>query len=295
MSLVLLPVVNALSPVVAGAGLGWWWARSGRSLDSAALTQFMMSVGTPCLVFGALARVHIAPEAFAASALAATVALVGVALVGALLLRALGLDVKTFFASVAFPNAGALGLPVAWYGLGPEGFAHAVVFYALSSIGNFVVGQAVAAQGAGWSAVLRMPMLWAALGGAAVSSGSIVLPQALLNAIELIGAMAVPVMLLLLGGALSRLAVASLGRAGLVAGLRLGCGLAVGLGVATAFGLEGPARMALILQSAMPISLFSYVFAHRFGNAPEEVAGAVMVSSLAGALSIPLVLAAFGR
>lgn len=294
MSLVLLPVVNALSPVLAGAGLGWWWTRSGRPLDTAALTPLMMSVGTPCLVFGALARVHITPEAFAASALAATVALAAVALAGALLLRVLGLDVKTFFASVAFPNAGALGLPVAWYGLGPEGFAHAVVFYALSSIGNFVVGQTVAAQGAGWSALLRMPMLWAALGGAAVSAGGIALPQAVLNAIELIGTMSVPIMLLLLGAALGRLAVGGLARSGLVAAIRFGCGLAVGLGVATAFGLEGPARMALILQSAMPVSLHSYVFAQRFGNAPEEVAGAVMVSSLAGALSIPLVLAGFG-
>ena len=292
MSLMLLPVVNALAPVTAGVGIGWWWTRSGRALDAAALTPLMINIGTPCLIFAALARVQIAPEAFAASALAATAALAAVALAGALLLRLLGLEVRTFFASVAFPNAGALGLPVAWYGLGPEGFAHAVVFYALSSIGNFVVGQAVAARGAGWAALLRMPLLWAALGGAAVSAGGIELPRAVMNVVEVMGAMSIPVMLLLLGAALARLEVGGLGRASLVAALRFGCGLAIGLAVALAFGLEGPARIALILQSAMPVSLYSYVFAQRFGNAPEEVAGAVMVSSLAGAVSIPLLLAA---
>lgn len=292
MTLAMLPVLNALSPVLAGVGLGWWWTRSGRAFDASMLTPLMINVGTPCLVFGALARVRIAPEAFAASALAASAALVLVALVGALLLRVLRLDVKTFFASVAFPNAGAVGLPVAWFGLGPEGFAHAAVFYTLSSIGNFVLGQAVAARGADWSTLLRMPLVWAALAGAVVSAADVALPQALLNVVEVMGAMAVPVMLMLLGASLSRLAVPGVVRASLVAGLRLGCGLLVGLGVALAFGLEGPARMALILQSAMPVSIYSYVFAQRFGNAPEEVAGAVMVSSLAGTLSIPLLLAA---
>ena len=292
MPIVLLPVVNALAPVTAGVGIGWWWTRSGRALDAAALTPLMMSIGTPCLVFAALARVHVAPEAFAASALAAAVALAAVALAGALMLHLLGLEVRTFFASVAFPNAGALGLPVAWYGLGPEGFAHAVVFYALSSIGNFVVGQGVAARGAGLAALLRMPLLWAALGGAAVSAFGIALPRAVTNSVEVMGAMSIPVMLMLLGAALARLEVGGLRRASLVAALRFGCGLLVGLGAAQVFGLEGAARIALVLQSAMPVSLYSYVFAQRFGNAPEEVAGAVMVSSLAGAVSIPLLLAA---
>lgn len=295
MSLPILPVLDALAPVVVGTAAGWLWARSGRGLDSAGLTTLLTNLGTPCLIFAGLARAQLAPEALATTALASVLSLTLVALLAVPALRLCGLPVRTFFASVAFPNAGNLGLPIILFGLGEAGFAHAIVFFAFSSIGNFLVGQAVAAGGLGLGALLRMPLVWAALGGIAVSLLGVPLPRAVLGSLELLGAMTIPLMLLLLGASLAQLRLARIGSALAVAGLRFGIGLGVGLGVAWGCGLEGTARAVLILQSAMPISLFSYVFAHRFGNAPEEVAGAVMVSSLAGALSIPLVLAAFGR
>jgi malate permease and related proteins len=287
----ILPVVNALAPVVVGITTGWLWARSGRRLDAAGLTQLLTTLGTPCLIFAGLARARLTPEAVATTAVAAILALALIALLGAVALRLLGLSVRTFFASVAFPNAGNLGLPIALFALGDEGFAHAIVFFAFSSIGNFLVGQAVAAGGLGIGALFRMPLVWAACGGILVSLLGIPLPRPLSGSLELLGAMTIPLMLLLLGSSLAQLKLASGGRAAIVAALRFGIGLGVGIVVAWGVSLEGTARATLILQCAMPISLYSYLFAQRFGNAPEEVAGAVLVSTLLAALTVPLVLA----
>ena len=72
--------------------------------------------------------------------------------------------------------------------------------------------------------------------------------------------------------------------------LRLGLGFAVGLGVASTFRLDGTARGVLILQSAMPTAVFNYLFAQRYATRPEEVAGAVTVSTLLTLAVMPLVL-----
>ena len=290
MPLPVLPVLDALAPVVVGIAAGWLWARSGRGLDSAGLTQLLTTVGTPCLIFAGLARARLAPEALATMALAAVVALGLIALLAVVALQFLRLPVRTFFASIAFPNAGNLGLPIALLALGEEGFAYAIVFFAFSSIGNFLVGQAVAAGGLGLGALLRMPLVWAACGGILVSLLGITLPRPISGSLELLGAMTIPLMLLLLGSSLAQLRLASGGRATAVAALRFCIGLSVGLAVAWGAGLEGTARATLILQCAMPISLYSYLFAQRFGNAPEEVAGAVLVSTLLAAVTVPLVL-----
>jgi malate permease and related proteins len=56
------------------------------------------------------------------------------------------------------------------------------------------------------------------------------------------------------------------------------------------FGLEGAARAALIQQSAMPVAVFNYLFALRWNNQPEEIAGIVVVSTLAAIVTTPILL-----
>lgn len=70
----------------------------------------------------------------------------------------------------------------------------------------------------------------------------------------------------------------------------MGAGIAVV--VAFAFGLDGVARSVLILQCSMPVAVLSYVFAQRWNNEPEEVAGLVVASTWLSIISIPALLAA---
>ena len=62
-------------------------------------------------------------------------------------------------------------------------------------------------------------------------------------------------------------------------------------GLAAAFALTGSLRAVLILQCANPVAVYNYLFAQRWNNEPEEVAGVVVLSTLLSLLTIPLVLA----
>ena len=64
----------------------------------------------------------------------------------------------------------------------------------------------------------------------------------------------------------------------------------VGLAVAHLYRLDGTARAVLILQSAMPVAVFNYLFAARWNNQPDEVAGAVVASTLASIVTVPVLL-----
>ena len=65
----------------------------------------------------------------------------------------------------------------------------------------------------------------------------------------------------------------------------------VGLGVIWLLGLEGLAAGVVLLQAAMPAAVFNYVFAERNGRSPEQVAGAVLASTVLSMLTLPLLVA----
>ena len=71
----------------------------------------------------------------------------------------------------------------------------------------------------------------------------------------------------------------------------VGARFAIGYGVAELFGLDGLARDVLILQSATPAAVFNYLFAERYDQAPEEVAGTIIVSTVIFFLVLPGLLA----
>jgi hypothetical protein len=50
-------------------------------------------------------------------------------------------------------------------------------------------------------------------------------------------------------------------------------------------------RAVLILQCANPVAVYNYLFAQKWNNQPEEVAGVVVLSTLVSVATIPLLLA----
>lgn len=284
-------VMNAVVPVMITILAGFAWSRTRGGLDPRTITPIIVEIGTPCLVVSTLIKAAITPEAVATMALAAVAAICCFAVVGAAVLLAFGMRLQTYLPSVAFPNSGNLGLPLALYAYGEQGLGYGIVFFAISSIANHSAGQALTAGAADWRSLLRMPVLYAIVLGLAAAYFHAAPPMWLGRALELMGSLTVPLMLLMLGGALAKLHVNALRRAVGISALRICAGAVIGVGVASAFGLEGSARAVLILQCAMPVAVYNYLYAQRWNHEPEEVAGLVFVSTAASALTIPVLLA----
>jgi hypothetical protein len=283
-------ILGAVVPVLLTASIGYAWTRAGRTFDSTALTLLVTDIGTPSLVFSTFARTSIPPGAFAASAAASVTILVAFVATAALILRVLKLPWRTYLPALAFPNTGNLGLPLALYAFGQEGLSYAIVFFTFCSLTNFTAGQAIAAGTVEWRKILRMPIIYAVILGVGTSMVGVELPRWLANTVNLLGSITVPLMLLMLGVSLGKLRVAAFPRAFMLGMTRILMGASVGYAVTTLFGLTGIAKAALIQQAAMPVAVFNYLFALRWHNQPEEIAGIVVVSTLAAILTAPALL-----
>lgn len=281
---------SIIAPVLAGVGIGFGWARSGRPFDADLVMSLISSIGAPCLIFHTLANVDVEPAAFGRVAGAAAAAIALFLATGYGLLRALGLSLRTYLPSIAFPNTGNMGLPLSYLAYGDVGLVFGVAAFTAFSVVHFTAGQAIASGNASSARLFRVPLVWGVV-LALPFLFTATRPPAWINATtDLFGGMAIPIMMITLGVSLARMPVGGLGRSAALAAFRLGFGFAAGVSIAWVFGLEGPARGVLILDCAMPAAVFNYLFAQRYGNAPEEVAGTVVISTALSFFTLPALL-----
>ncbi len=287
-----MPVIlNAVLPVFIVALVGYLLAKRNRPFDNKTVAFLVAGVGTPALVFFNLAKTPMVPGVLASLAAATTVAILFYLLVGAAALKASGLSIRTFLPSLAFPNAGNLGLPLALYAGGEQGLNYAIVIFAMTSIFNLTAGQAIAAGRGQWMMVAKSPIVPTVIAGVAFASSGAVLPVWAVNTLSLLSSLTIPLMLLMLGTSLAKIQVTGFPRSVGLGCLRLSMGIAAGFSLSAAFGFTGAMRIAFVIQCAMPVAVYNYLFAQMYDNEPENVASLVVVSTLLSVITTPILLA----
>ena len=287
---ILVSVLPVVAPVLLTTAAGYAWKRLGQGFDHIFVTRMITSLGAPCLVFSTLSRSSLSFTAISSLALATIACIAWFAGWGLLGLRLSGQPWRVYLPALVFPNIGNIGLPVCLYAFGPDGLSLAMVYFTVCSMLQFTIGEAIAAGRFRLTTLLKVPFVYAALIAVAFCLTETRPPSWLANVTTLIGGLTVPLMLLALGVALAELRVAHLKRALAAAVARLGLGLTGALAIIYLFGLTGIPAGVLLVQSMMPVAVFNYLFAKIYGNAPEEVAGTVIVSTALTYLLLPFLV-----
>lgn len=116
-------------------------------------------------------------------------------------------------------------------------------------------------------------------------------PLWLTHSLDLLGQIAIPMMLLTLGVAVARMSAQNIGRAFLLSLLRVVVCVAVAAVIGWALALEPMAFAVLVLQLSSPVAVTSYMLATKYGGDAQEVAGLVIISTLLSVVTLPLTLA----
>lgn len=285
-------LLSIVAPIYIAIGVGFAWARAGRRWDTDLITDLIMTVGAPCLVFSSLVGLEVEPAAMAQMAAAALAAFATLAALGALILRAFRIPLTSFLAPIVFPNAGNMGLPVCLFAFGQEGLALGVCFYAVAAVTQYTAGLWIWSGRISGRELVRTPLAWSAAIAAVMIAVGVPAPSWLSRTTEMLGGLTIPLMQFSLGVSLSRLRLGALPRTIGLSALRLLLGLGVGWGLANVFGLTGVARGVLILDCTMPVAVLNYLLAERYQRSPSEVASLVVMSTLISLLTLPLVLLA---
>ena len=287
---VFLTVLEVVAPVFLLAAVGFAWVKLGFEYRIEFVTRLAMNLSLPCLIFVALMQSTIAPEALTLLSLA-SIAAYGLVTLACFIWVKLGrMDTRTFLAPLIFGNTGNLGLPLAYFAFGDEGLGYAVVVFAIMAIYSFTFGVWIVAGGGSLAKVLKEPLVAATLLGGIFLWQGWETPTFLTNAIDLIGQMAIPMMLITLGVAVARLKPQGFARALRISLLKVAICVAAAWVAGTYFDLEAIPLAVLIVQVATPIAVTSYLLAAKYEADAESVAGLVVVSTLLSVGYIPLLL-----
>jgi malate permease and related proteins len=286
-------VAQIVAPVFLLAAIGYGWVRRGWSYDVEFVTRLSMTLSIPCLISMALVRSDVDPRLLRDTVLAALGAYLVVGALAWALVRGLDLDLATYWAPMTFGNTGNLGLPIALFAFGQAGFDFAVVIFAVMAIISFTFGVWVVAGGGNPVTAVKEPLVWGTVLGSILLAFGWTVPAWVGATLDLVGQMAIPLMLITLGVAIARLKPRALGRAFWLCLVKLAICTAVALGVGLAFGLPRLTLGVLVLQVATPVAVTSYMLAAKYRARPDEVAGLVVVSTLISIPALPLLLAFF--
>jgi len=286
-----LTVLNITAPVFLLAAVGFTWVRLGFEYRVEFVTRLAMTLSVPCLIFVALMKTDVAPAALATLSVATLAAYALVAL-GCFITVKLGrLDVPMFLAPLIFGNTGNLGLPLALFAFGEVGLDYAVVVFAVMAVLSFTIGIWLVSGGGSLTKVAKEPTVAATLLGGLFLWQGWETPVFLTNSLELIGQMAIPIMLITLGVAVARLETRAMTQAVILSVIKVAICSGSAWWVATYFGLDPVAAAVLIVQVSTPVAVTSYMLAEKYGTDAQPVAGLVVASTLLSVVTLPLILA----
>jgi predicted permease len=286
-------VLGSVLEVFGLVGIAYLYARRFRP-DLTTATRLAMHIFVPCLAFTAILRSQIEARDVAV-AFGATLIQIGMGLaVGVVGLRAFGLrEKRELLLPIAFVNSANIPFPLVLSNFGQEGLSAGVLCYTVTNLVIFSFGILLLHGGGRAREALREPSLWAtALAGILRLLG--VRPtgeEIWMRVPQMAATAAVPMMLVLFGGALAHTRLTSAREAVAATFLRYASGamaLALTLAVLRPGGIL---RKVLILYALLPSAVVNVVLTQRAGRDAQAVASAVLLATLVSVVLLPILLA----
>jgi predicted permease len=282
-------VLNAVGPVFAVIALGYLLAGR-RALDLPTLSNLAILVTSPALMFTVLSGSELVAAQWAALAGGTVFVAAGAALLAIVYLRTAGDGRVGLLLPAIFANAGNMLLPTARLAFGPEGLEAAAIVFVTAAMLTSSFGIWIAKGENGFAEMLRLPLLYGSAGGLGLAISDTTLPRIVMEPIEMLADMAIPILLLSLGAQLRNLPIAELRHSVAAVLIRMGGGVAFGLLFVELFGVQGLERQILLLSSAMPPAVINVVFAERYGRDPGLVASSIVIGTLVSVVMLPAIL-----
>ena len=249
-----------------------------------------LDVFVPALVFSALSTQSF-NLAHAQLALGGAAVILGSGLLAWLLTRLTSIQFKTFAPPMMFRNAGNMGLPLLILAFGDAGLPAALILFLLGNLAHFGLGTYILDQHSRTLTVLKQPVVVTAIVALTISMAQVHVPKAIALPIDMLGQIAVPLMLFALG---VRLTDGDFGewRIGLLGAVFAPVsGLLIAALMLVFLDLPKAQAGVLFVFGALPPAVLNFLFAERYHQEPAKVASIVMLSNLATVVTLPLALA----
>ena len=286
-----LEIIKALSPVIPVfllVAVGFIFAHW-KKISLASVTEIIIYLGTPSLVFSSLASKPLHAADIAVLSAGILIIFAGVGLLIRLYFFVFGFSSRGFALPTLFMNAGNMGIPLALFAFGEAGMQRAMLMFVILTFLQYSLGIYILNGRGNWTEIFRLPLIYAAIAGLSFNLAQIELPGLLLQPITMLGQATIPIMLISLGYRLYQVESLQVGHALGGALLRIFGGFAAATLAVNLIGAEGVNRQVLLLYGSLPAAVVNFILTEKYRQDPGLAASIVVLGTLISVVTIPIV------
>lgn len=261
-----------------------------RAPDLQSIGEVNLYIFIPALVFSALLKHEFEITSYLFLALGAILLVFVSAVASRPIAKLLKEDYLTVAPPLMFHNAGNVGLPLITLALGEEGLAAALILFLAGNVTHFGLGAYMLDHQAKWYRSMLSPPILAALLALVFQSLSIQIPGYIFLPIDMLGSIAVPLLLFSLGVSLAN-ANLDHWKLGMIVGtLSPLLGVIIAIFLSSLLPLNDIQTASLLLFGALPPAVMNYLFAQRYSQEPNKVSAIVSIGNALAIITLPLAL-----
>lgn len=285
----LLKIFNTVFPLVCIVLVAFFYARA-RPTDMSVANRLNVSVFVPALIFSVMSSKSFQISQYVDLILAAAVVVLGSGLLVWPLCRYLKVSTKTLVPPMMFNNSGNLGIPLMVLAFGEAALPIAVVLFLTENILHFTLGMYMLSPRSNFLNILKMPMVVATFLGLIWSLQSWSVVPAVKVPIDMLGQIAIPLMLFALGVRMTNVDF-SHWKLGVISGF-----LSPISGLSAAFvwhfvvGIPKESLSYVLVFACLPPAVLNYIVAEMHHQEPHKVASMVLIGNLMSIVIVPCVL-----
>jgi malate permease and related proteins len=280
----LSPVFSVFLLVAVGFIFAHW-----KKISLASVTEIIVYLGTPALVFTSLASRPLFAGDIAVLFSGVVIIFTVVGLLIRLYFLVFQFRSRGFALPALFMNAGNMGIPLALFAFGPPGMQRATLLFVIITFFQYSLGIYILSGRGHWGEIFRLPLIYATIAGLSFNLGQVRIPELLFEPLSLLGQSTLPLMLVSLGYRLHDFRSLQWGHAFGGALLRIFGGFAAATIAVNLVGADGINRQVLLLYGSLPAAVINFILTEKYSQDPNLAASIVVLSTFFSVITIPVV------
>jgi predicted permease len=287
-----LKLFEVLFPVFFIVGIGYYLGKKNPNFDTTFITNYSGNFGAPALFIFAITSSGVTYSVFSEYFIYAIIALSSFALIGVIFLFFMKKDILRELPPYFLPNTGNMGIPICLFAYGTLGMGVAAAISSLVILLHFTINIFLASKKFDIKIILKSPPTYAVIVAVYFLYFDLEMPKVVLNTVMLLGYAMIVLILMSLGVSLTQLKVFSLKDSVISSIGRVIIGPIIGFMIIKLFDLSGFAAGVLLIQSAMPSAILTYLVAEMYSpkKVVDSISSMIVVSTLMSLITVPIIV-----
>ncbi len=287
-----IKLIDVILPVFFIIGIGYYLGKKDPNFNTDFITTLAGNVGTPAMIFYTITSTGVTLEIFIEYFIYALIIIGGFAAIGVIVLALMKKDVVSELPPLILPNTGNMGIPICLFAYGTEGLGVASAIASVIILLHFTLGVLLAKKSFSIKILVTNMPIYGIIAAVLVLYSNWEVPGFVVNTTFLLTYATIFLVLMSLGIALTKLKVVSWLNASILSIVRIVIGPLIGFGLIKYLNLSGLAAGVLLIQSAMPSAILTYLVGSMYSEkrVVDNIASVIVTSTLMSFITIPIVV-----